>query len=168
MPGVAIFRVVWLTTCLWAPAVAKDSCPAIPKRAKGLQQWAVKHAGGVFEELKADMNAVEAAVVQHGSITIGATGRLEVSDRVLVHVLSCADLGFVVRQVYRNQIECDGTSAAKTCYVLLPPDPETPESLLIAVIALDILDPAHKKMAELKRGKRLVWCWPNNEHLYCL
>ena len=98
MPAGTIFRVVWLTTCLWAPAVAKDSCPAIPKRAKGLQQWAVKHAEGVFEQLKADVKAVEAAVAQHGAITIGATGRLEVSDRVLVHVLACADLGFVVRQ----------------------------------------------------------------------
>ena len=71
MPAGTIFRVVWLTTCLWAPAVAKDSCPAIPKRAKGLQQWAVKHAEGVFEQLKADMNAVEVAVAQHGAITIG-------------------------------------------------------------------------------------------------
>ena len=70
MPGGAIFRVVWLTTFLWAPAVAENSCPAIPKRAKGLQQWAVKHAEGVFEQLKADMHAVEAAVTQHGVITI--------------------------------------------------------------------------------------------------
>ena len=87
---------------------------------------------------------------------------------MLVQILGCADLGFIVRQVYRNQIECDGTSAAKTCYILLPPNPDTPDPLLSASVALNTLDPAHKKVAELERGDRWVWCRSNNERLYCL
>ena len=157
MPRAAVFWAACLCLWVWTPAVAESSCPAIPKRSQGLQQWAKKDADGVFEQLKEDVKVVEAAVGEQSSITIGATGRLKVGESLLVPTLECENLSFVHVQVYRNQDECDGTSSIKTCYTLLLPNPQTPEPLLSAAAALHILDPAHTKMPQLQNGKLCVW-----------
>ena len=95
MPRAVVFWVVCLCPWVWTPAVAESSCPAIPKRAKALQQWAKEDANEVFEQLKTDMKVVEAAVGEQSSFTAGATGRLKVGEALLVRTLECENLSFV-------------------------------------------------------------------------